>query len=270
MDNRTVIVSVVNDFQIYDRFFRTSPNVVGCELFPFDNRTRNETIPVLYNRFIDVFDYTNPGWIVFAHQDFEFLESLREWAARLDPNIIYGPHGARTQRRFFGLYYQWRLSGLIIMANRDGSNQFAMGHPTPLGELTETFDCCCLFVHSDWLQRTGYRFDENLSFDLYGEDLSIAAREYHQTPSCIVPIPARHYAFHPVPPRYKEQWRYLCQKYKHCCYTSTCSHYIGTPSRLLYYQVCLKQRVRPLFDWFNNTLLYRCCWGTFKNHKHKG
>jgi len=153
-----------------------------------------------------------------------------------------------TNGGFFGLYYQWRISGLITMANRDGSHPFPMGQFEPLGTLTETFDCCCLFVHSEWIRRTGFRFDENLSFDLYGEDLSIAAKEYHQTNSCIIPIPATHYAFHPVPARYTEQWRYLCGKYKHCCYTSICSHYIGTPNILWYIQARVKLWIMRLLN----------------------
>jgi len=247
MDTSPVIVSVVNDFDIYNRILKGNPNIKNCCLVSIDNREKNEPVTHCYNRFLNNYDYSIPRWIIFAHQDFEFLESIDPWIPQLSKESIYGPFGAKT-KRYLGLYYHWMLSGQIFMSCRDGQNKFLLGTKAKLHEPTETFDCCCLFVHSNWINNTGFRFDENLSFDLYGEDLCIQAQEYYNTKALIIPIKAQHYAFHPVPLRYFSQEAYLNTKYKNCCYTAQCSHYIGTPNLIWKAQVKIKKRIQFLLS----------------------
>jgi hypothetical protein len=234
------IVTVVIDFTLYDALFTRNPNLQGCRLAPIDNREKNEAVTVCYNRFLDQYDYADPGWIVFAHQDFEFLEPLAPWLPRLSPDSIYGPYGART-RRYLGLYYRWMLSGQIFMSTREGRNRLLSGNPAALGEQTETFDCCCFLLHADWVKKTGFRFDENLKFDLYAEDLCIQAQEHHATKARMLPVRSQHYAYHPVPSRYYEQEAYLNRKYPRCCYTAQCSHYLGNPNWIWKTQVRIKR-----------------------------
>jgi hypothetical protein len=247
MNTSIVIVSVVIDFDIYNRLLKDNMNVKDCCLAPIDNREKNEAVTVCYNRFLNAYDYSAPGWIIFAHQDFEFLEPLAPWIPQLMQDAIYGPYGAKT-KRYFGLYYRWMLSGQIYMSCRDGSNRFLTGNIAKLHEPTETFDCCCLFVHSDWIKKTGFRFDENLTFDLYGEDLCIQAQEYYHTKVLMIPIQAQHYAFHPVPSRYIEQEGYLNRKYPNCCYTAQCSHFIGKPNISWKTQVKIKKVIQNVWS----------------------
>ena len=243
-----IAITVINDFTLYDRFFVHNPNLEGCDLYTIDNRTKNESLTVCYNRAIREISSEQPRWFMFVHQDFELLEPLLPKINLLDKQHIYGPYGAKT-KRYFGLYYRWMLSGQIYMSCRDGSSRFIAGNKAELHEPTETFDCCCLFVHSDWIKKTGFRFDENLTFDLYGEDLCIQAQEYYHTKALIIPLQAQHYAFHPVPPRYYAQEAYLNKKYSGCCYTAQCSHYIGNPNIIWKAQVKLKKRILSLTSW---------------------
>jgi hypothetical protein len=247
MNKIAVIVSVVNDFAIYDRYIKKNPNVKDCCLEPLDNREKKDAVTVCYNRFLNSYDYSTPAWFVLAHQDFEFLEPLAPWIPQLKEDAIYGPYGAKT-KRYFGIYYHWMLSGQIYMSCRDGSNRFLTGNKAKLHEPTETFDGCCLFIYSDWVKKTGFRFDENLTFDLYGEDLCIQAQEYYKTKPRVIPIQAQHYAFHAVPPRYLQQEAYLNGKYSGCCYTAQCSHYIGKPNIIWKTQVKIKKLIQNVLS----------------------
>jgi hypothetical protein len=237
-----MVISVVNDFAMYDRFFTDNPNLEGCALHPIDNRAKNETITVRYNRVIREIGFERPRWLMFVHQDFEMLEPLLPKIALLDPRHIFGPYGAKTQR-VWGVYYKWLLTGHMRISRRDGGGCFLSGHPANVGDPTETFDCCCFFIHTDWLRRTGFRFDEHLTFDLYGEDLCIQAQEFYHTRPMMLPLLAQHYALHPVPARYYEQEAYLNTKYRTCAYTGQCSHYLGKPNALWAAQVWLKRRI---------------------------
>ena len=41
-----------------------------------DNNEENLPISARYNAFLDGYDYSNPAWFVFAHEDFELEELL--------------------------------------------------------------------------------------------------------------------------------------------------------------------------------------------------
>lgn len=237
-----IVISVVNDFALYDRFFVHNPNLNGCVRHVIDNRVKNEFITVCYNRAIQEIGFEKPCWLLFVHQDFELLEPLLPKIQHLDPHHIYGPYGARTQRRY-GFYYHWMLTGQMRISERDGSHCFLSGNPAKIGAPTETFDCCCFLIHTDWLKKTGFRFDENLSFDLYAEDLCVQAQEVYHTQPVMLPLLAQHYAFHPTPPRYYEQEAYLNKKYRTCAYTGQCSHYIGNPNWMWGLQVRVKHLI---------------------------
>lgn len=57
------------------------------------------------------------------------------------------------------------------------------------------------------------RFDENLTFDLYGEELSIGARENYGIRSCVVPLVCQHYSRGRLSQRFTDGIEYLNRKY---------------------------------------------------------
>lgn len=65
-DQRLVFITVVRDFDFYDRFFINNGNVNVHTLVPIDNRADNLYITTQYNRFLETYDYDNAAWFVFA------------------------------------------------------------------------------------------------------------------------------------------------------------------------------------------------------------
>ena len=186
MSDKCVIVSVVRDFDMYRRCVSENPHNSGLSFVAADNRLENEHVAVLYNRFLDEFDYSSPAWFVFCHEDFEFLESIAEKVGVLDVGAIYGPIGGRLLCR-----RQWMLGGMwpgeyvgsVIQSEKDGSNQVVIGSAVPTGTIADALDCQCLIVHSSLVQAHHLRFDERLSFDLYAEDFCLDAMVEHGVPT---------------------------------------------------------------------------------------
>lgn len=231
MDVLPTLVSVVRDWAMYNRCIATNPCLHAVSRFPLDNTTKGKGIPACYNTFLDQFDFSQSAWLIFCHEDFEIKTPLSDIFPALDVGKLYGPIGVVTKKRF-GVFHQWQLQGCITESHKDGTNARLVGHPVPLGTPVETFDCQCVIVHSSLIQRTGIRFDENLSFDLYVEDFCIQAKEHFQVESVILPLPCQHWSGGNVGERYRAQEVYLNTKWSGCCYTGTSSHSIGTPSLL--------------------------------------
>ena len=191
-----------------------------------DNRACNEGVPVCYNRFLDTRPPGEEAWYVFCHEDFQLLEPLAPLLAGCDRQALWGPIGASTRVRF-GVYHQWRLTGCEEECRKDGSAVRRIGVPGPFGTPVETFDCQCLIVHSTLLARLGLRFDEALTFDLYVEELCMAAHVRAAIPSRILPVRCRHWSGGQVQPRYRAQEAHVNAKYPASCYTGTSSLILG-------------------------------------------
>ena len=240
------IISVVRDFDMYERCLRKNPNTEGCDLVPIDNRHANDHIGTCYNRTLDSLDPAKPTWLTFCHEDFEPQEPLVEVLAGLAPTSIYGPIGAITVRRF-GIYYQWRLVGTIEESAKSGNGVGFVGTNAGLGTHADTLDCQCLIVHSSLIERHHLRFDENLTFDLYAEDFCIMARERHGIPSAIVPFKCHHWSKGSVQAHYFTQLKYLNGKWPDVAYTGTATQLIGGGGSTLWRsEVAAKRLVQRL------------------------
>ena len=226
--SKVVCISVVRDPEMYRRCVGDNPNVGACVLRPLDNQQENAPVSVQYNRFLDAYDYADPAWLFFCHEDFELLSPPGPYVGEADPGCLYGPIGAWT-KAYAGLVFAWRLSGSIVESDKQGRGAVRIGTPASMGSPVETFDCQCLVVHSSLIAGTGLRFDPRLSFDLYVEDFCIQARERHGVVSRIMPLPCRHWSHGSVGERYRDQESYLRAKYPSCCYTGTSSYDLGTP-----------------------------------------
>ena len=222
------IISVVRDTEMYNQCIAQNTFINQHSLRPLDNSAENKGIPIRYNQFLDAYDFTNPAWLIFCHEDFEFKQKIDTVLEALDKNVLYGPIGVRTDIRWF-LLHTWRLIGQIIESGKDGSHARTVGSSVPTGTPVETFDCQCVIVHSDLIKKTRLRFDETLSFDLYVEDFCINAKENHGIPSHILSLKCQHWSNGNVSERYYHQETYLNKKYPHCCYTGTSSYNIGNP-----------------------------------------
>jgi hypothetical protein len=231
-----IIISVVRDYEMYNRCVALNPHANSHTLHTIDNRLQNAPISILYNHFLDFYDYTHSAWLMFCHEDFELLEDPLSTLRQVRKENLYGPIGVST-KKVAGCLFKWQLLGTIEETAKDGSSIQYVGHDVPLYTPVETFDCQCLIVHSSVIFNTRLRFDPQLSFDLYVEDFCIQAKECHNIPSCILPLKCKHWSHGKVGERYHQQERYLKAKYSNCCYTGTSSYSIGHP---------------PLLRWLND------------------
>ncbi len=216
MSDKCVIVSAVRDFDMYRRCVSDNPHNRGLSFIAADNRTRNEHIATLYNRLLDEFDYSSPTWIIFCHEDFEFLESIAEKVCALDVGAIYGPIGGRLlcrRRWMLGGMWPGEYVGSVLQSEKDGSRQVVIGSVAPTGTIADALDCQCLIVHSSLIQTHRLRFDEHLSFDLYAEDFCLGAMVEYGIATRILSIKCHHYSYGKLLPRFFEQKEYLDAKY---------------------------------------------------------
>jgi hypothetical protein len=223
-----IIISVVRDFEMYTHCVAHNALANSHTLYTIDNRNQNTPVSILYNQFLDSYNYAHSAWFMFCHEDFELREDPLKILARARKDTLYGPIGAAS-KKIAGCVFKWQLIGAISETAKDGSLVQHVGNAVPPDTPVETFDCQCLLVHSSLISKTHLRFDPQLSFDLYVEDFCIQAKEYHNIQSCILPLFCKHWSHGKVGSRYHQQERYLKAKYPTCCYTGTSSYSIGRP-----------------------------------------
>jgi len=220
-----VIISVVRDFEMYDRLVRNNPFNQGATFYAIDNREKNEGVPVGYNSFLNQYDYSKGDWFVFCHEDWEIQESWFSKIESLAPTDIYGPVGTVM------LGARKIVLGSISNSRKDGTGLRTVGIPCKTGTEVGTFDCQCLIVHSSIFCKWGLRFDENLPFDLYAEDFCINAFENYRLASRIVSLKCRHYSFGSIQPRFFDGATYIRRKYPNLsrCYSTSVENIVWLP-----------------------------------------
>ena len=230
MSTKPLLVSVVRDETMYRRCIAENPNCADCERLMLDNRARNETIPVLYNRVLDGLDPSASRWIVFAHEDFEPLESLSTMVAKADEGRLYGVIGGRLvveSRGQLGGLPRFRYFGQISQSGKDCGAERTIGTPASMDTEVETVDCLFLAVHSSLVRRFRLRFDERLSFDWYVEDFCVAAFLRHRVTTAILPLACCHHSNGNIQPRFFEQMVYLDAKYPEEEFFGACGYTVG-------------------------------------------
>ena len=238
-------ISVVNDYKMYDQCIGANPFVINAKnikLVDFDNTKENITIPKRYNSFLNGYDFNKSAWFVFCHCDWEVMEDINRVLAKLDKNKIYGPIGSRVE--IFGNKLFRMSTGSCYEKRRDGSGFRFIGIKNTESELTDTFDCQAMFVHSDLIKKYNLRFDENLTWDLYVEDFCIGAKTKYGIESYTSPIECCHWSgYHVTPPSYYKSLEYVNKKYPNGTYGGTVSligntdYQIATNKDILFYQL---------------------------------
>lgn len=213
--NSPIIISVVRDYAMYDKCVAKNSFVSNCRLEPIDNRERNEYITVCYNRMVEKLADAD-SWLIFCHEDFQFLEDPALLLENADKNSIYGPIGGVLKKRFHPLFIEvWEgvFQGLIYESEKDGSGVREVGTSVPTGTQVETLDCQCGIVHSSFFAKHGLRFDEKLSFDLYVEDFCMSAWLNIAVVTRILQVKCQHYSMGNVTSRFFRQLEHLDKKY---------------------------------------------------------
>ncbi|MCQ2966099.1 MAG: hypothetical protein MJ250_05105 [Alphaproteobacteria bacterium] len=208
--SEVVMISVVRNFEMYERLVKSNSFNQKAEFVVFDNNKENIGISARYNSFLENNDYSKDAWFIFCHEDWELKEDISSKLSNLDKNALYGPIGVT-----FGKF--WKLAttkGEITQSDKDGNDISKQGHFVHTNEVVGTFDCQCLIVHSSLIKKYNLRFDENLLFDLYVEDFCINAREKYDICSKVLQMECQHYSEGNITDRFYKQLKYLRNKYK--------------------------------------------------------
>lgn len=215
--DKTAVITVVRDYEIYTRLVKNNANFQPAVLYDLDNTAENKNIAVRYNEFLTAYDFSEEAWFVFCHEDWELKENIAHKLASLNKNSLYGPIGTvlLAQKNRFLL----RSLGGVKNSDKEGKNICFYGRKCKDGTLVETFDCQCLIVHSSLIEKYGLRFDENLSFDLYVEDFCANAREKYGIASRIVNLKCQHYSYGNIKERFYNSFEYLQDKYAEANYS---------------------------------------------------
>ena len=214
------IAKEVAEKYIVQNAFLKREKKLTCRLV--DNREKNRPISVVYNEFLNGYDYSQDAWFILMHSDFEFLTFPSDVLSRLDPSVIYGPVGARAYFNKGKMFVSQK--GSVYEKTDDNTlyQNFVYQH-RDMG--VDTLDCMCLMVHSSLVRKYGLRFDENTLFDLYAEDFCISANRDHGIPVEAVRFDCAHHSSYAkvkyISQRYLKQLEYINQKYPDSVYGGT-------------------------------------------------
>lgn len=208
------IITVVRDKDFYDNFVKKNLFNNGAEFIVCDNTKKNIGIPKHYNKFLDEYDYTDEDWLVFCHEDWEAKECWLGKLEDLDKNSIYGTLGTKLYKIKNQL--EKRYIGKIEVSNKDGSGLGKIGYDVKTNEIVETFDCMVIIIHSSLIKKYNIRFDENLDFHHYSEELCIRLNEEFGIKSRILKMKCRHWSYGcPLPDRHFDKaFNYVKNKFK--------------------------------------------------------
>ena len=210
--DKIVFISVVRDFEMYDRLVRKNEYNLNrwTEFVCFDNREENIGVSERYNSFLESYDYKKPAWFVFCHEDWEAKEALAPKLNKLSKKCLWGSVGVLsivTKEKIYRF-----LKGSCEQSNKDGSGLKLLEGFKQKGKV-DTVDCQCLIMHSSLVDKYALRFDPTLTFDLYVEDFCIVAYEKHNILSRVVSIKCRHWSFGNITEKFFEAKERIYSKY---------------------------------------------------------
>lgn len=232
----TKIICVFKNTEIFDKVVKNNENLNDCKIFAYDNTQENVSITKRYNNFIDKnvlsLNTKEDFWCVFIHQDFGFMEKISEIIDPLDTNCIYGAMGVRFLHGVFigkkGLERKLGLKNkLKVLIGRflQGNNDFnfkEMGYKVNRPYPVETVDCCCIIIHSSLIKKHNLKFDENLNFHMYAEELCYRAKKDYKIKIKVIQIKCYHLGSGALNKAYQESVQYLKEKFKVDEVPSTC------------------------------------------------
>lgn len=225
---KAVLITVIRNPATYRQCIADNPFCSKMEQVAIDNRGENKPVPAQYNKFIDSLGDGDDSWLIFCHEDFEFQENISLLLEGLDREALHGVIGsARCGLAGFGR--QVIYGNMTECKREDGDDSWSPGRTIGKAVKVETFDCCCLIVHSSLVKKHGLRFDEQLSFDLYVEDFCAMAKVLHGIRSFVHPVKCCHHSGSRATERLMRHLPYLAEKYPHNCFVGSCA-YFGTPS----------------------------------------
>jgi len=230
------IICAFNNQEIFDNVVKNNENVKNCEVFAYDNTKENTAITKRYNDFIDTnvlsdVSESKDFWCVFIHQDFGFMEDVDLKFEKLSKDFIYGPIGAKVFKGFFfgkrdenkiGFKTTFKLILGEIMQGQNDFNLKKYGHKAFFKPTVDSVDCCCVIIHSSLIRKYNLRFDENLSFHMYAEELCYRAKKDYKIQAKVAQMKCFHLGKGVLNEEFYQAAQYLKDKFKIEKISSTC------------------------------------------------
>ena len=217
-NSKVHIVTVVNDFYVYNETIKDNQYMKDCELIVRDNTQEDISIAQRYNDFLEnhLHEISPHDWLVFCDQGFCFLEDFKDVLKTLAPNAVYGIMGARAKRKF-----SWRKFKFVNEIVKIGGVTQDLESHVPhkrrkAGKVSQvdTLDGCCLIVNAELLQDFHLGFSEKLPFYFFVEEFCLAAYYKYKIKSYVLPLDAYYVAPTEFPPEYYESRDYLKAEYQ--------------------------------------------------------
>lgn len=229
---RTKVICVVNKQDIFEKIVRDNESLKNCEIFAYDNTNENIAITKHYNKFIEENIVKSPSgkdsnfWCVFIHQDFGIQEDIDLILNNLNRNYIYGAVGIK-------FYYPVTIdtnegfdcNKLIVygmIAQMSNNNFIPYGEYITEPTTIDAIDCCCIIMHSSLIKKYNLRFDENLNFHMYAEELCYRAKKDYKIKTKAVQIKCFHLGVGVLNQEFRDSVQYLKDKFKIKKIPSTC------------------------------------------------
>jgi len=230
----TKIICVFNKQEFFEKVIVNCKYHKNCEFFGYDNTKENTALTKHYNYFIeenipqDATPENSDFWCVFMHQDFAFQEDIDLALKNLDKNFIYGPIGIKfltpnlcQSKERFKPTDAICFGKILQMA---GSQFIHYGCEIKEPTIVDTVDCCCIIMHSSLIRKFNLRFDENLSFHMYAEELCYRARRDYELETKANQFHCFHLGAGTTNEEFKNSAQYLKAKFNINKIPSTCDN----------------------------------------------
>lgn len=226
------VICIFNNQEIFDKVVKYNENLKSCDIYSYDNTRENVAITKRYNDFIDSNIDSEDFWCVFVHQDFGIMEDIDKMLEKLDKSCIHGAIGVKIYRGIFigkkgkdghiGLKRHFALTWGEIQQGHNGFNFTTYGKKVSYQKGVDSIDCCCIIMHSSLIKKYNLRFDENLKFHMYAEELCYSAKKNHRIKTKVVQMKCFHLGEGSLNDEYNESVKYLKDKFKIKRIPSTC------------------------------------------------
>lgn len=203
-----IFITVSRNLEMYEAFVKNNIFNKGADFVCYDSNVENIPITRRYNHFLDHYDYNNEDWFIFCHEDWQIKEEWLHHFVDLDRDSIYGPTGTKLVIKSLKKANKYFL-GQIENSYKDGSALRKHGISVETGTEVGTFDCMCIIIHSSLIQKFKVRFDENLDWHLYTEELCIRLKEDYGIKSKIIQVDCRHWSLGKLDDNFKKSLAYV-------------------------------------------------------------
>lgn len=171
-------------------------------------------------------------WCIFIHQDFGIMQDIDSLLKKLDRNNIYGAvgvkifkgifFGKKDKARHLGFKTSFKLTLGRILQGKNDFNFKKHWCPALFQPTVDAIDCCCIIIHSSLIKKYNLRFDENLNFHLYAEELCYRAKKDYKIKTKVVQMKCFHLGQGTLDEDFEKSAQYLKEKFHLNSIPSTC------------------------------------------------